>query len=77
VSCHEAVNVRVDQHLLVEAVDAVVQGGSVAPDLDPRGGVQRAVKSEGVAHLGGYRSFTDALFHASTVYLWAGWITQQ
>jgi S-DNA-T family DNA segregation ATPase FtsK/SpoIIIE len=36
VSCHEAVHVRVDEHLFVEAVDAVVQGGSVAPDLDPR-----------------------------------------
>lgn len=65
VASGEAVDVGVDEHLVVEAVDAVVKGGAV----DANGGVggvgQGFEEGQGVAGLGGDGFAADAFFFAS------------
>ena len=62
---HLAVHVRIDDHLIVKAVDAVVQHRSVGADLHARRIGQGAEKRQRVIDLGGDRVLADALIKAA------------
>ena len=71
-----AVDVRVDQELVVPAVDRVVQDGAVEPELDALGAAHRPVQHERVADLRGHR-VVDALVRAPRGDLRAVRVTKQ
>jgi hypothetical protein len=74
--CGHAVNVGVDQQLVIAAVDRVVQDGLVEPELRAVSGAQRPVQHQRVADLRGH-SVVHALIRAAVGYLRAVRVTQQ
>ena len=77
VGAGEAVDVGVDEHLVVEAVDRVVERGAVAADLDAGGAVERLVERERVADLGPERGLADAFVVAAARDFSAGGVAEQ
>jgi hypothetical protein len=77
VTSHEAVRVGVHQHLVVKAVDRVVERGLMLPDLSVAAVSKRLEEREGVADLGCKGALADAFFLAAAGYSAAGRVAQQ